>query len=102
MLKRLVLVLMLFVLSGCGYGNLDYVKEHATEKWKKQGFEVVDYEGYQWGNVIPFTTYGGANVWYRLKKTPNNGVTYSGCLQRWGDEIHVYNLKAIDAIKPTN
>jgi hypothetical protein len=91
---------MLF-LVGCSSGNLDYVKDKAPEKWKTQGFEVVDYEGYQWGTG-GINSYGGAKVWHRLKKIPDNGITYSGYIQRWGDELHVYGPDAIDAIKPNN
>jgi hypothetical protein len=100
-MKRIVclLVCLLLIGIGCSGANLDYVKEHANEKWAKQGFEIVDYEGYQWGK-FGLWGYGGAYVWYRLKKIPDNGITYSGCLQRWGDEVHVYGPKAIDAIRP--
>lgn len=72
------------------------IKTHATETWAKNGFEIVGCEGYQWG---AFDTYGG-KVWYLVRRVPDTGVLYSGCLTKWGDEFHIYNLKAIDAIKP--
>lgn len=84
---------------GCS-SNVDYIKEHAPAKWKSQGFEVVDYEGFQWGFGIVGTSYGGAAVWHRLKKIPDNDITYSGYLKRWGNEIHVYGPTAVDAIRP--
>ena len=83
--------------------HLNYVKENAEHRWQEMGFEVVGYDGYQWGFTIPFTDYGGAKVWHILKKsncTNEKCVTYSGYLQRWGDEIHMYNIRAIDAIRP--
>lgn len=98
-MRKLIVILSLS-LSQCGSGNLEYVKEHAPAKWEKQGFKVVDYEGYQWGSWVPFTTYGGACVWHRLKKLKDNGISYTGCIKRWGDELHVYGPIAIDAIKP--
>ena len=81
-------------------GNKEWLKENAASKWEKQGFEVVDYEGWQFSFGIPYTEYGGAKVWHRLRKIPDNGITYSGFLKRWGDEIHVYGPSAADAIKP--
>jgi len=80
--------------------NLDYLKENAESKWRKQGFEIVDYEGHQWSFGGFGTTYGGAKCWHRLKKIPDNGITYSGFLRRWGDEITVYGPNALDAIRP--
>lgn len=97
-MKNIILMAGL-ILTGCGYANLDEVKSIADEKWKKQGFEVVDYAGFEWG-VWLGGNYGGANVWYRLKKLPDNGITYSGYLKKWGNEIHVYGPKAHDAIGP--
>lgn len=78
--------------------NLDYVKQHSSERWREVGFEISGYDGYNFGSGIG--SYGGANVWYFLKSVPDNGITYSGYLQRWGDEIHTYRVEAIDAIKP--
>ena len=99
---KTLFILAVGVILICGVGssgNLSYVKERAEEKWKKQGFEIVDYEGYNFGSGGFGTSYGGAKVWHRLRKIPDNGVTYSGYLQRWGDEIHVYGRTAIDALR---
>jgi len=97
---RKILILIPLALVACSPANVDYVKERADAKWAKQGYEVVDYEGYQWG--IGGFSYGGANVWYRLKKNPDNGRTYSGHLQRWGDELHVYGPDVNDANEQFN
>ena len=92
---------MVFLLvAGCGFGNHDDVRLHADDVWKQSGFKPITYLGYSVGPVIPFTPYGGAYVWYRLEKTPDNGIIYKGALQRWGNEYHVYRLCAIDAIRP--
>ena len=98
MKKLFITICLALFLSSCGYGNLDYVKDNAENRWNSQGFEVVGYDGFQWDFWVG--PYGGASVWYILKKTTDNGVIYSGALKRWGDEIHVYNVEAIDAIKP--
>jgi hypothetical protein len=92
-----VLVAFLFT-RACSPANKDWVQERAEEKWKEQGFEVVGYLGFQWG-WFGYGPYGGAKVWHLLEKD-GNGITYSGYLKRWGDELHVYSVSAIDAIKP--
>jgi len=101
-MKKIIIILsLLLLLVGCTSGNLDYVKQKAGVKWKSQGFEIIDYEGFNWG-FWGLNSYGGAKVWHRLKKIPDNGITYSGMIQRWGNELHVYGPKAIDAIRPNN
>ena len=99
-MKQLIATIcILFLLTGCSSGNLDYVKEHSPDKWREMGFEPVAYEGFTWG-FWGFNNYGGAQVWYRLEKIPANGISYTGYIQRWGDELHVYGPDATDAIKP--
>lgn len=84
---------------GCTSGNVEWVRAHAVETFKAQGFDIVGDEGWNMrGQIAP--RYGGACVWYVLRKIPDNGITYEACLQRWGDEAHQYSLHAIDAIKP--
>lgn len=95
-----VLIVMGVVAFAGSYSNLEWLKANAPAKWKAQGFEVVDYEGFQWGAGGYGTPYGGAKVWHRLRKIPDNGITYSGYVKRWGNEVHVYGPKAIDAIQP--
>lgn len=91
-------IIALFFVS-CSAKNKQYVQERADQRWGEVGFEVVGYEGHQWG-FFGYFGYGGAKVWYMLKKSPDNGITYSGYLVRWGDEIHVYGPHAKDAIRP--
>jgi hypothetical protein len=69
------------------------IKHNAERVFNANGFDVVGYQGYQLGI---FATPGGC-VWYTLKK---GDITYEACLSRWGDEYHIYSLKALDAIKP--
>jgi len=97
MLKKMVFIFMVFI-SGCSYSNLDYVKQHAKETWESVGYQVIGYEGFEWGSTLT-PWHGGARVWYSLKRE-NNGIIYTGFLKRWGDEIHVYGPTAVDAIKP--
>jgi hypothetical protein len=92
-------MLLIGVHPGCTSGNAEWVKDHATEYFKESGFQVVGYQGWNMrGQIAPH--YGGACVFYTLKKIPDNGILYEGCLQRWGDELHLYELQAVDAINP--
>jgi hypothetical protein len=88
---KIIFVLAILV-TGCAR-NVDYVKAHATERWAELGYETVGYEGYQWG---PFS---GGSVWHQLKRSDTPGVLYSGYLQKWGDEIHVYGPTVQQTVK---
>lgn len=94
-----ILLLSILFLASCSASNMSYVKAHAEETWESIGFKIVGYEGYEWSSIMPFTDYGGACVWYMVRK-PGNNITYDGCLKRWGEEVHVYNMHAMDAIRP--
>lgn len=100
MIKIIVLVAVILQCIGCYCSaNLEEVKKVAPEKWRQQGFEIIDYEGFEYGLWFG-GSYGGAYVWHRLKKIPDNGITYSGHIQMWGGEPQVYGPKAHDAIRP--
>lgn len=89
-MRNLFAVILFTVgIIGCSSMNLDDVKKHAPEVWKSNGWEIIGYEGYQWGKFGPYG-YGGALVWNRLRRAPDDGFTYSGYIQKWGDEYHIY------------
>ena len=94
-----LIILLAFLFSGCSIGNVDYVKERAEKTWNNNGFELIGSQGYGMGIGIPFTYYGGAQVWYTVKRVGSDKTIYQGCLLRWKSEIHIYELSAIDAIK---
>lgn len=98
-MKTLAAIAVL-ILTGCSSGNLEYTKESACAQWKRVGYECVGYEGFQWG-FWGFNDYGGAYVWHTLRRTEAPGIIYTGAIQRWGNEYHVYGPTAIDAIKPS-
>ena len=57
-----LIILVMLLLSCCGYGDIDYIKNEADKTWASQGFKIRGYDGYQIGFIIPFTSYGGAYV----------------------------------------
>jgi len=93
----IVALAALLYFGGCNYKNVDTIKANAEATWEASGFRVVGYEGYQIGSA--FTTPGG-KVWYVVERQNDSSVRYHGLLSKWGDEFHIYNLQAIDAIKP--
>lgn len=95
----LIILLALFAVGS--FGNLQYVKDNAESRFAENGFVVVGYEGYQWGGFQGlFTNYGGAKVWYNIESNRDDGILYNCYLKRWGNEIHIYKLVAVNAIQP--
>ena len=86
-------------LAGCSPANKDYVQQHACEQWASVGYECIGYEGFQWGTWFG-GSYGGAKVWHTLRRKEAPGIIYTGYIQSWGEELHVYGPDATDAIKP--
>jgi len=95
--KKIISALLLSSIVGCTNSNLDDVKAHAPEVLAQAGYTIKGYEGYQYGNWIG-GSYGGAMVWYTATRKDNPTVIYAGAIQRWGDEYHIYSLRAVDAL----
>jgi len=85
------------VLSGCSAKHVPEIKANAEKTFAAAGYDVIGYEGFQYG--CPGGNWGG-KVWYIVRRKGDNRVTYNACLSKWGDEYHIYNLAALDAIKP--
>jgi hypothetical protein len=89
----IVLLIFGFLVYGCSPKNVDFVKAGMTEKWRRQGYQCMDYDGWTAGFGIGH--YGGSHVWCRLKRIPDDGILYDGWIERWGDELHVYGPTAV-------
>lgn len=83
--------------AGCSYRNVANIRAAAAQVFSDQGFDIVAYEGYQLGTM--FESPGG-KVWFVLIRKGASGIHYECCLTKWGNEYHMYNLRAIDAITP--
>ena len=99
-MKALILAAAV-LLTGFGSANLEEAKAKACARWAEVGYQCVGYEGYTWGIWVG-GKYGGARVWHTLKRVDNPSVIYTGFVQFWGDELHIYGPTAIDAIKGGN
>lgn len=84
----------LFGLRWLGYRNVEATKAAAPQVWAAAGYKIVGYEGYQYAPIH------GSSVWYLVRRVEDNGITYHGALSKWGDEYHIYNLSALDALRP--
>lgn len=90
-MNRLVALIAAASLSACGViDDGAWVKARSNDYYTQRGFEVVGHQGYSIGVI-------GRCYWYTLRK---DGITYESCLLKWGNEVHEYNLRAIDAIRP--
>lgn len=96
-MKRILILAAL--LAGCSSANVSDVKAHARAIWAGAGFEIIGYEGYEIGRHYG-PGLGGGQVWYTVRRVPDNGVTYHGFIEKWGDEYHIYNIRALDAVGP--
>ena len=95
-MKNIISAIVIAVLlGGCSAGNIPDIKNNAEATFSNAGFNIVGYEGYVWGT----TGQWGGCAWYIVEKKVYNGVTYHGCISKWGSEYHIYTLSAIDAIR---
>ena len=87
-------VLVVLFVGQCGYygyKDIPEIKQTSGAALEENGFEIIGYQGYQ------FAWPHGGFVWYTLKK---GDITYHAAISKWFGEYHIYNLSAVDAIKP--
>lgn len=101
MQKTIAIIILSTILSisflvWVGYRNVETTKSNCAGTWKQAGYEIVGYEGYHWSPLA------GGSVWHLVRKEKDNGIVYSGYIEKWGSEYHIYHLRAVDAIKPNN
>lgn len=92
---------ILFLFFGfCSNSNFDYVREHARKTLSDNGFEIIGYQGYQWGGQRFLSpVYGGSVVWYTVTHKDSPGIIYDLALQRQDEEtIGIYSIKALNAV----
>lgn len=92
-MKKIILIISIAFMIGCSR-NVKEVKENAEQVFEQAGFKVVGYHGYQLRLIT------GGLVWYSLERIPPNGIFYQAAICKWFGEYHIYNIEAVDAIKP--
>jgi len=79
-------------LGGCVSDDYQWVNSRSLPYYEARGFKVLGYQGYNM-----WTT--GRCYWYTLQR---GNTVYESCLLKWGEEVHEYGLKAVDALKGTS
>jgi hypothetical protein len=67
-------------------GRVAEIKREAPAVIKERGWEIMRYEGYQFGS---FAHHGG-KVWYHVKDKTNPHIQYRVYICKWGGELHFY------------
>lgn len=85
-----ILAIVLGMISFCLYATIgtcervDEIKERAPEEIASRGWEIMRYEGWQFGK---FSTHGG-KVWYHVRNKDNHDIQYRVFVVLWGGELH--------------
>ena len=67
-------------------GNVEYIKAAAPSEMQGRGWEILRYEGYQFGS---FSRHGG-KVWYHVKDLNHSNTYYRVSVSMWGGELQFY------------
>jgi len=82
-----VLVCVFGVYSCVGTShNVDKIREAAPLEIEQKGYEILRYEGWQYGS---FGHHGG-KVWYHVKDSSRDNVYYRMFVTMWNGELHLY------------
>jgi len=83
----IAVVLAIFIYTFIGTGErVDSIKEIAHEAIEERNWEVIRYEGYQYGSW----NYHGGKVWYYVKDNKIKNTYYRAFITMWGDELHFH------------
>lgn len=92
-----VIAILITLMVGTA-NNLVLVKANAQQTFKSAGFELIGYQGYirsLGGYSFAYSEYGGAKVYYIIER---DGIILSAGIKRWGDEYHIYDIEALNAV----
>lgn len=89
MKKAIVAAILAMGLAGCVSDDYEWVNSRSAAYYQQRGFSIVGYQGYDFHPQ-------GRCYWYTLERME---TVYESCLLRWGNEVHEYNLRALNAVK---
>lgn len=84
--------IVIFIISFCLYAiigtgeRVDDIKRRAPDEIKDRNWEILRYEGWQYGS---FFNHGG-KVWYHVRNTDDHDIQYRVYVTLWGGELHYY------------
>ena len=67
-------------------GNVEQIKVMARSEIPERGWEIMRYEGYEYGN---FGKHGG-NVWYHVRNTDDHSIQYRVSISLWDGELQYH------------
>jgi len=67
-------------------GNVDVIKQKAPQAIIERGWELMRYEGYQYGS---WSKHGG-KVWYHVRDKQNPNIQYRVHVTMWNNELQFY------------
>jgi hypothetical protein len=71
------------------------IRDNAPATFRQAGFQIIGYRGYM---TTPFS---GGNAWFTLRRIGGDTtITYTASVEKWYSQYHIYDLRAIDAIRP--
>ena len=80
-----VIILLLLTYTFVGTGTrVDDIKQEAPSAINERNWEILRYEGYQYG---AWSNHGG-KVWYHVKDTEHRNTYYRVYITKWGGELH--------------
>lgn len=83
-------IIGLFLVGLTSYGligtsySVDEIKQRSPQEIAARNWEIVRYEGYQFGS---FRNDGG-KVWYHVKDLGHSNTYYRVFVTLWGNELH--------------
>lgn len=78
-------LITLIIYSAIGTSTrVDKIRELAPNSIEERGWDILRYEGYQYGS---WSSHGG-KVWYHVRDKLNHDIQYRVAVVMWGDELH--------------
>lgn len=72
------------------YRDVDLLRKKAPTFVSHLGFKDVSYHGYEGGYFM------GGYMWFQARD--NDGYLYEMAVAEWRGELHIYNLKCLNAV----
>ena len=78
-----VMAILLYSIIGTSE-RVDDIKERAPTDIASRGWEIMRYEGWQYGSW----SHHGGKVWYHVRNKDNHSIQYRVFVTSWGGELH--------------
>lgn len=86
-MSRVIAIILIALLSYTIIGTgerVDEIKSRAPADIENRGWEIMRYEGWQYGR---FGSHGG-KVWYHVRNKDDHNIQYRVYVTIWGGELH--------------